>query len=573
MNYQNNQSSKQNPSQPPDQLRSYFQLRPPGASNHDLSLFNDQSRAFLQQNPIIANPTNHLQSVFNNASNVRSWNASSRNNYSEIENLKYDDDEQLLSIQEGSLQSDQEKLDIDLDKITHLSLKIKRKIITSSSFHEQILPFVVSLGVDEKESQRRPPLDLVCVIDHSGSMSGTKIELVKNTFNYLLKYLNVQDRLSVITFDDQASRLFPLIATSQQNKGKIQAALRGVRGRGGTDINLGMMHAFQVLNQRRHKNPVTSIFLLSDGLDKGAENKIKDSLSKFRIGEDLTINTFGFGRDHDPELMINISNQRDGNFYFIDKLDSIDEAFIDCLGGLLSSVAQSAKITIQAQQTGVLNDVKITKAYGEETMWQRENQSYIVNINPLISGRHKDYVLEIQIPITNKELLDHEKNIQIASAEAVIIGFNGEKITKKAELHITLLNEIEGAPEQEEDDLDVMRNLYRVKGSVLMDEARKLADQNCHEEAKKLLQNFREEIANSLLKEEAYVKHMITDIDATIKDLNPIVYHATGRQMIWNNQRSQMQQRSNVTMANSNMNFMQQTMQCELQGLKQKKSS
>jgi len=311
-----------------------------------------------------------------------------------------------------------------------------------------------------------------------------------------------------------------------------------VQGRGGTDINLGMMHAFQVLNQRRHKNSVTSIFLLSDGLDKGAENKIKDSLTKFKIGQDVTINTFGFGRDHDPELMVNISNLRDGNFYFIDKLDSIDEAFVDCLGGLLSSVGQSAKIKIQTSPSDVLPNISINKAYGDESMWQLENQTYTTNICPVVSSQKKDYVLEIKIPSTTKNLLDHEKNIKIISAEAIITGFDGKETIKKADLSITLLNETEQIQEEEDDDIDVMKHFYRVKGSLVMDEGRKLADRNQYEEAKKTLENFKQEIANSRLKEDTYIKNMIKDIDATIRDINPVVYHTTGRQMIWNNQSS-----------------------------------
>lgn len=35
----------------------------------------------------------------------------------------------------------------------------------------------------------RTPVDLVCVIDHSGSMAGDKIELVKETLKYITELL------------------------------------------------------------------------------------------------------------------------------------------------------------------------------------------------------------------------------------------------------------------------------------------------------------------------------------------------------------------------------------------------
>lgn len=96
--------------------------------------------------------------------------------------------------------------------------------------------------------------------------------------------------------------------------------------------------ALNVLSNRRYKNPVTSIFLLSDGLDPQAKQKIPILVSSKCQELNYTINTFGFGSDHDPELMSGISKLKDGSFFFIEKLDKVDEAFVSALGGLLSVV-------------------------------------------------------------------------------------------------------------------------------------------------------------------------------------------------------------------------------------------
>jgi len=53
-----------------------------------------------------------------------------------------------------------------------------------------------------------------------------------------------------------------------------------------------------------------------------------------------TIHTFGFGNDHDSKLMTSLSDLKDGKFYFVEKLDTVDECFVDCLGGLISVVGQ-----------------------------------------------------------------------------------------------------------------------------------------------------------------------------------------------------------------------------------------
>ncbi|CAF1117819.1 unnamed protein product [Rotaria sordida] len=50
----------------------------------------------------------------------------------------------------------------------------------------------------------RVPIDLVCVVDQSGSMSGEKIALLKQTLVYIVGQMNELDRLAIISFNTQA---------------------------------------------------------------------------------------------------------------------------------------------------------------------------------------------------------------------------------------------------------------------------------------------------------------------------------------------------------------------------------
>ncbi len=70
---------------------------------------------------------------------------------------------------------------------------------------------------------------------------------------------------------------------------------------GGTNINSGMELALKTIRDRKFKNSVTSIFLLSDGQDGGAAHQFAESLKRPE-NKDLgvfTIHSFGFGIDHD----------------------------------------------------------------------------------------------------------------------------------------------------------------------------------------------------------------------------------------------------------------------------------
>lgn len=60
-----------------------------------------------------------------------------------------------------------------------------------------------------------------------------------------------------------------------------------------------------------------------------------------KINHPFTIQTFGFGDGHDAELMSSIADLKDGNFYYIEKLNTVDEVFADAMGGLFSVVAEN----------------------------------------------------------------------------------------------------------------------------------------------------------------------------------------------------------------------------------------
>jgi len=492
-----------------------------------------------------------------------------------VEDFSYGDDEPLKP-QETTTTTTEEETTTSLtteqvENAIKLSLRLKKKTLQSSSFTEQALPMLVSLSVDNIKTAKRTPLDLVCVIDNSGSMRGEKIALVRNTFQYLLQYLSDSDRLSIVIFDHEASRLFPLIRITEENKDKILQKVATITERGGTNIARGMKHAFEILKQRRERNPLSSVVLLSDGHDKGAQDRVAQELEK--AGEDVkdtTIHTFGFGNDHDPQLMTDIAAHRSGNFYFIQKLDTVDEAFVDCLGGLLSCVGQNVSIKIKPEQSQVLNGVEFTQAFGEAAMWTKDGDMYITKIANLISGKQRDFVLEVKVPVNKKELQDNEKNIVIATAEADITGLDGQHIIKKADLSITLLNEVEEVKDEEEDDREVMKNFYRLKGALLLNEAITLAAQKNNDEAKKQLENFKEELSNSFLKEEQFIKNLIKDIDQAIVNVSPQVYAEFGKHFLMENARAQMHQMSNLQSANCYQNTLQRDL---LNDVKSQKSS
>jgi Mg-chelatase subunit ChlD len=168
----------------------------------------------------------------------------------------------------------------------------------------------------------RTGVDLVCVIDVSGSMGGQKIDLVKQTLLYIIDLLNENDRLSLITFTGSANKLAHLVRVNETHKPSLKHIMSNIQAGGGTAISSGLQAALDTLGERKHVNSVSSVFLLSDGED-GTLEECRNLLSKKSSGV-YTLHSFGFGKDHDSNLLTELASQKDGNFYYIPKIEKVD---------------------------------------------------------------------------------------------------------------------------------------------------------------------------------------------------------------------------------------------------------
>nr|CAB3494498.1 unnamed protein product [Digitaria exilis] len=110
---------------------------------------------------------------------------------------------------------------------------------------------------------QRAPLDLVTAIDLSASMRGNKLRLVKQAVCFVIDSLGPTDRLSLVAFSNDASRVVRLARMTPDGQASARRAVdASPRAAAPTSAR-----ASAVLDDRRSRNPVTSVILLTDGRD------------------------------------------------------------------------------------------------------------------------------------------------------------------------------------------------------------------------------------------------------------------------------------------------------------------
>ena len=112
----------------------------------------------------------------------------------------------------------------------------------------------------------------------------------------------------------------------------------------------------KIFQDRKHRNTVCSLILLSDGQDTYSLSSSSAPAPDYRALLPRTgavaVHAFSFGADHNAALMHAVSELSGGTFSFIEAEAAIQDAFAQCIGGLLSVVVQKLCVDLECARPG-----------------------------------------------------------------------------------------------------------------------------------------------------------------------------------------------------------------------------
>lgn len=139
---------------------------------------------------------------------------------------------------------------------------------------------------------------IVFVVDTSGSMSGEKIEQVKNTLQFCLQRLSPQDHFNIISFNSDVKMFQHNITPASQTH--IVNALHyidNLQAGGSTDIDSALKTALQQLPQ--NSNTSNMIIFLTDGQPTIGEQNIGQIIKNANLNNTTKARLFSFGVGYD----------------------------------------------------------------------------------------------------------------------------------------------------------------------------------------------------------------------------------------------------------------------------------
>ncbi|SHE97541.1 Ca-activated chloride channel family protein [Litoreibacter ascidiaceicola] len=208
---------------------------------------------------------------------------------------------------------------------------------------------LMHIAIQGAQVTERPPLNLVFLLDTSGSMQdANKLPLLVQSFRLMLGQLRPEDEVAIVTYAGSAGTV--LEPTKASERRKIEDALLRLSAGGSTAGGEGLRAAYALADQMSRDGEVSRVLLATDGdFNVGMQSnaELKGFVEqKRKSGTYLSV--FGFGRGNvNDALMQTLAQNGNGQAAYIDTLAEAQKVLVDQLSGAMFTIAQDVKIQVE----------------------------------------------------------------------------------------------------------------------------------------------------------------------------------------------------------------------------------
>lgn len=239
----------------------------------------------------------------------------------------------------------------------------------------------------------RPSASLAFVIDRSGSMHGTKIELAKQAVREAIGRLAANDRFAVVSYDDRIDVLAESTEATPDARRAALSAIGRLDARGNTDLGAGWLRGCEQVADHLASDGVNRVLLLTDGLaNRGMTDthELSSHAAELRR-RGVATTTFGVGNDFDEALLRAMADAGGGHFRFIADERQIVDHISGEVGELLEVTAREVIIEVTGPE-GIR--VETLSPYPLDVRGERT----VIRLGDLVADQVVEVVLRLRFP-------------------------------------------------------------------------------------------------------------------------------------------------------------------------------
>ncbi|MBO93822.1 MAG: hypothetical protein CMI32_02845 [Opitutales bacterium] len=351
-----------------------------------------------------------------------------------------------------------------------LKVELDRSTLPAGRTERAVIKVAVQPAMILRDATNRPPANVAIVLDHSGSMSGQKIEQAKEAAIQAVRRLGAKDIVSVVGYNSHAATIIP--AQSVKNPEALVALIRNIKSVGGTALYAGVNQGAAEIRKNLEGKYFHRVILLSDGMANVGPSSPDDlaRLGRALIKEDISVSAVGLGQGYNEDLMTKLAQEGQGNLYFAESAKELPGIFDAEIGDALSVAARKTVIRIELE-----DGVRPVRLIGRQGVITGNNVE--VEINQLYGGQEKFALLEVEVSAGKANENKGLARVAVDFEDA----FSGEAVSQKSAIGCTFSQEEEkvaASTNQKVAEAYVDNQVAEAKARAI-----ELADKGQHKEA------------------------------------------------------------------------------------------
>ena len=247
-------------------------------------------------------------------------------------------------------------------------------------------------------------VDMVIVLDRSGSMEGRKIEDARRAVLELLSSLSAEDRFALITYSDGVHIASGLSNVTAANRVSIASAVDTIWAGGGTNLGAGLQAGIDMLISPGHHTNAAKLILISDGLaNKGLTDvKTLSDIAAVAVAKEFAVSTVGVGIDFNEHLMTAIADRGTGSYYYLENPAAFAEIFQREFYSTQTAAVTGLKIQIPMN-----SGITLVDAAGYPII--NQNDHLVIYPGNLRSGQTRKLFLTLKVPTHSQKIFKLDK--------------------------------------------------------------------------------------------------------------------------------------------------------------------
>jgi Ca-activated chloride channel family protein len=170
-------------------------------------------------------------------------------------------------------------------------------------------------AVQELWQEARKDINLVMLLDTSGSMRGRPIDNMLAAAEQFVQQMGDDDFISIIAFHTQPDVIVRHVEVGP-NRAKIIADIQRLRAGGDTTLFDAIGSGAALIAETQSVNAANALVVLTDGEDTASRTyQFNDNLIQAATANGTTVFTIAYGSGADERTLQSIADQANGNFY------------------------------------------------------------------------------------------------------------------------------------------------------------------------------------------------------------------------------------------------------------------